>query len=64
MEGGVRSVLASTPTSAGGLVSIVSGFLGRHVSLTNAVTRDNALMSSDTDEAPAADPEPHAPVSA
>ena len=49
---------------AGGVVSIVSGFLGGHLSLTAAVTRDNALMPSDTDEAPAADPEPHAPVSA
>lgn len=49
---------------AGGVVSIVSGFLGDQLSLTAAVTKDNVLMPSDTDEAPAADPEPHAPVSA
>jgi hypothetical protein len=49
---------------AGGVVSSFSGLLGGHLSLTAAVTKDNVLMPSDTDEPPAADPEPHAPVSA
>ena len=45
---------------AGGVVAIYSGFLGGHLTLTAAVTRDNALLPSDDGDAPALEAdEPH-----
>ena len=38
---------------AGGLVAIASGFLGGHLTLTAAVTRDNVLLPHDDDQADA-----------
>ena len=34
---------------AGGVVAIASGFLGGHLTLTSAVTRDNRLLPNEDD---------------